>query len=246
MQAVKLPDEPNEQLEKQLLVERLWGRYGFNGINRLAVYIEKVYPNFQLGGNIKEKLRNDQYLEIQDVKEINKAVSEVISFREVQTIMDRSQPESRKHGDLFPPFKGYYITVNRRWDVALGNNWDEIKTALERSLRKKKPNFSGFKTYAILKAFVKNYSDEGVYEVDTVKLVAEANNQLNQNPDVRVWYNHFNDLIGAGIVYNSRSNKYGEMTILPEVIPLVRFILNEFEHENAREIDDIKNEKQPF
>ena len=243
---MKLLDDPNEQLEKQSSAERLWGKYGFNGINRLAMYIEKVFPNFRLGENIKEKIRTDKYLEIQDVKEINKAVSEVISFREVQTIIDCSPPESRKHGDLFPPFKGYYITVNRRWEVALGNNWNEIKTALERSLKKKKPNFSGFKTYAILKAFVKNYSDEGVYEVETVKLVSEANDQLNQNPDVRVWYNHFNDLIGAGIVYNSRSNKYGEMTILPEVIPLVRLILNEFEHENAREIDDIKNEKQPF
>ena len=53
-----------------------------------------------------------------------------------------------------------------------------------------------------------------LFPVETVKLVSEANNQLNQNPDVRVWYNHFNDLIGAGIVYNTRSNKYGEMTVL--------------------------------
>lgn len=246
MRGLKLPEEPDEQLEKQLLIERLWGKYGFNGVKNLVRYIENTYPKFRLNENIKEKVRTDAYLETQDVKEINKAVSEVILFEEVRTIIDHSPPETRKNGDLFPPFKGYYVTVNREWETTLGNNWDEIKTTLERSLKKKKPNFSGIKIYALLKAFVKNFSDEGIYEVPTVKLVSDANNQLNQNPEIRVWYNHFNDLLSAGIVYNTRSNKYGEMTVLPEVIPLVKFILNEFEQENAREIDNVKNGKVPF
>lgn len=244
---MKLQEEPSEQAEKQMMIERLYGKYGFDGIKNLVKYMQDAYPKFPLNEKIKEKVWADEYLDMQDVKEINEAVSKVILFPEVQTILDRSPPGSKRNGgDLFVPFKGYYITVNRKWKITLGNNWDEIKTTLERSLKKNKPNFSGIKTYAILKAFVKNYTDEGVYEVSTVKLVADANNQLNQNPEVRVWYNNFNDLLSAGIVFNTRSNKYGEMTLLPEVMPIVKLILKEYEQGNVKEIDNVKNGKPPF
>lgn len=243
---MKLQEEPSDELEKLLLVERLWGKYGSNGTKELAKYIADAYPKFHLSDKVREKVSSDEYLNMQDVKEINKAVSKVILFQEVGTILDRSPPESKKNGDLFPPFKGYYITVNRKWEITLGNDWDEPKRALERSLRKRKPNLSGLKTYALLKSFVKNYSVESIYEVPTVKLVADSNVELNHNPEVRVWYNHFNDLIGSGIVYNTRSNKYGEMTILPEAMPLVKVILKEFEQENAGEIDNVKTGNTPF
>lgn len=229
-----------------LLVERLWGKYSFNGTGKLANYISKSYRDFHLTTEILEKVKKDDYLETQEVNAINGAVSKVIEFSEVRTIIDNSPPDNKKSGDLHPPFLGYYISVNRNWKPTLGNNWDEIQTMLGRSLRKRKPNFSGFKTYALLKGFVKNYLNDGIYEVSTVKLVSDANNELGHNSEVRVWFNHFNDLIGSGTVYNTRSNKYGEMTILPEVIPLVKHVLKEFEQENGAELNNLRNGKTPF
>jgi len=93
---------------------------------------------------------------------------------------------------------------------------------------------------------MRNYENNGDYEVSTIKLVSEADSELNQNPEVRVWYNNFNDSIGAGIVYNTRSHKHGEMTILPETIPIIKLILNEYDHNNSRELGDVKNGKLPF
>lgn len=54
------------------------------------------------------------------------------------------------------------------------------------TLKKTKQNFAGMKSYALLKAFIKNHEVEVKYKISPVKLIADTNNEFNQVPDNRV------------------------------------------------------------
>ena len=229
---MQLPNAPDIKVEQEQFIERIWGRYSFTGITELAKYMKKSYPEFSISDNTLQKIDNGDYLDSKSINEIISAAVDVInSTEDMITILKEAPPENMKNGyELYLPFKGYYITVYRNWNAKIGNDWDDIGRLILMALQKEKPNFAGIKSYALFRAFVKYYEIEGEYRISTVKLIANANNELNQDPNIRVWYNNLNDLIGSGIVYNTRSNKYGEMTILPETIPLVKYILQAFEN----------------
>ncbi|AGO60010.1 hypothetical protein FACI_IFERC00001G0030 [Ferroplasma acidarmanus Fer1] len=245
---MKLQNEPDPMIEKELVIRRLWNIYSFTGFNDFAEYVKNTYPGFIITPDINSKLKDNNNLNMLEAEKLIKSAAYAIpSFEDFKTIINNAPPRAKEEGQDFDlPFTGYYINIDAKWNIKLESKWQELYTELNKSLNKKKPNFTGIKTYAVLKALFSNYTNDGTYEISTIKLVTEANSMLNQNQEIRVWYNNFNDLIGAGILYNTRSNKYGQMTILPETMPLIKLILNEYEQSNVRELNEVKNGRLPY
>lgn len=245
---MKLQNEPDPVLEKEILIKRVWNIYSFTGFNDFIECVKNTYPGFIITPDINSKLKDNNSLNAPEVEKLIKSAANAIpSFEAFKTIINNAPPWAKKEGyDFNLPFRGYYIDIDTKWNIKLENKWQELYTELNKSLNKKKPNFTGIKTYAVLKALFSNYINDGTYRISTIKLVTEANSMLNQNQEIRVWYNNFNDLIGAGILYNTRSNKYGEMTILPETMPLIKLILKEYEQSNVRELNEVKNGMLPY
>ena len=234
--------EPDKFEEKVLFVMRIYRAYFYGELSELLDYLKIDVP-----GDKRDKFNENSYLGISDRKYIAELIASKIEFNEVPKMIEESPPNVKKNGyELSMPFLGYYVTVDKRWNVKMWNKWDELESFLSRALRKSKPKYYGFKTYAILKSFLNEYDKTGEYEVSPINLISNAHNILDQNQWVRPWFNHFGDAMGAGIVFNTRSVKRGEMTILPEVIPLIRHVLAEFERENVGALDNIKRGKPPF